>query len=292
MKLTLTLLVLIAGIGFGCGKDSEEELKRTTDITRAIEVATSTLGASLDEFDVAASSTAFCTDRTASQICTGSSGNFLKTVNYNSCTPTSGSATLAGTNTLTYNDATTCQMDTAGDILTRTHNLIYTLNDGTQLAATSNAFNNYQNAIISGGTMISRTATLGSYQVQIAGMTRKYMANSAITMSLSAKSQTTSTVQFSPAASTFRNGRMVNGGVIAVDHNTSQFTTLIAPVNLSWITGCCHPQTGSLNLTLSGTLTGSGTVVFSNSSCGSFNYTLTLSGQTTSGTGRLTQCGG
>jgi len=292
MKLTLTVLVLIAGIGFGCGKDSDEETKRTTDITRAIEVATSALGASLDEFDVAATSTAFCTDRTASQMCTGSSGNFVKTVNYTSCIPTSGSGTLIGNNSLTYNDATTCQLDTAGDLLARTHNLTYTLTDGTQLVATSNAFTNYQSAIVSGGTIMSRSPALGAYQIQITGMTRKYMANNALTMSLSAKSQTTSNVQFSPTNNTLRNGRSVNGGTISVDHNTSQFTALLSPINLSWIAGCCHPQTGSINLTLSGTLSGSGTVVFSNSTCGSFNYSLTVSGQTTSGAGRLTQCGG
>lgn len=299
MKLTLTkitrftgIAIVIAGIGFGCGKNDEEEARRTTDVSRTIEIVTSTIGASLDEFDLAATPHAFCADRAASQLCTGTSGNFVRSVNYTSCLPTFGSNSLIGSDTLTYNDPTTCQLDSAGDLLTRTQNLIYTLTDGTTLTATSGAMNNYQGVTVLGGTTVGRTSTLGAYQVQINGVNRKYMKAGAITASLSAKSATTSNLQFSPAAGTARANRVLNGGVVTVDHNTSSFTALISPINLSWISSCCHTQTGSINLTLSGSLTGSGTVVFPNSTCGSYNYSLTISGQTTTGTGQLAHCGG
>jgi hypothetical protein len=64
-----------------------------------------------------------------------------------------------------------------------------------------------------------------------------------------------------------RANRLVNSGQIEVNHNLAKFTALITPSNIQWSSDCCHPVSGSLSVTYSGSKTGTSTVTFQG--CGS-----------------------
>lgn len=66
-----------------------------------------------------------------------------------------------------------------------------------------------------------------------------------------------------------RSGRQIATGNVSVSHSNTDFTAAYSFSNVSWGNGCCHPTSGSIDITLTGTVTnGTGTLTFT-STCGS-----------------------
>jgi len=152
---------------------------------------------------------------------------------------------------LAYNSVN-CSMSNTGDQVTRTYD--YDISGpygGMVLAVTSDG----------GGGRLTKTAAgwtaeiLGKHKV----LTWRGQQKMNLNISTPAPINITGSLQ--------RNGRVVDGGSYQVIHNLAGFTALYEPHNLTYTGACCHPISGSLDVTYTGSINGSGSVTFNG--CGS-----------------------
>ncbi len=159
---------------------------------------------------------------------------------------------------LAYSNAS-CDMSANGDSVTRTYDYDISGPYGGVLAVTSEG----------GGGRLTRTAT--GWTAEILGKRKVLTYRSREVMNLSI-----STPQPIEITGTLgRASRVVNSGSFQVVHNKAGFTALYQPSNLTYNNSCCHPVAGTLAVTYSGSISGSGSVTFNG--CGS--ATLVRNGQ-------------
>jgi hypothetical protein len=201
--------------------------------------------------------TAFSCGRAFSQSC--SSG--VKSISYTQCDLPYSSATLDGSITLTYSDSN-CAMAALNSTVTRGYDLTFTGPRGGSLAITSEVNDDYRGgASYGGGGRLTRTAS--GFDLEILG--RHSVLNFKTRNLADVSVRTLQAVAINQVA---RNGRTMTGGQIEVNHNLAQFTSVFTPNNLAWNNSCCHPVSGSLDVTYSGSKSGSATVTFAGT-CGS-----------------------
>jgi hypothetical protein len=170
----------------------------------------------------------------------------------------------SGTATLTFANGASCSFSGVGDTFLREVNFRRTGPRGNLL--TTSAFRtNYLGQNIGGGIEVEKTGT--GYELDILGQSKVLT------------SKRNSTV-FDVSAETpvklvmnklIRSGRIVSSGTLNIYHNKAGFTAAHTFNNLEWNSTCCYPVSGSLDVSLSGSRTESGTVTFTG--CGSVTTT-------------------
>jgi hypothetical protein len=181
----------------------------------------------------------------------------VQSATYSNCNPIGTSRTLNGSVTLSYSHMS-CTLTTVGDSVNRTYDLSIFGVRGGQIQHSSNLASDYRGPGMSygGGGKLTRTAI--GWDLEILGRHSNLQFRDRELMNVSVR--TLSPVAVTGALS--RQNRTMNGGAIEVNHNLAQFTTTMVPSNLRWSNSCCHPVSGSLALSFSGSKTGSAAVTF------------------------------
>lgn len=196
-----------------------------------------------------------CT-RAVSSTC--SSG--VRGVVYGDCAVPGTLRTLSGRVDLTYSQAN-CSLAVTNDTVTREYNVeISGPRGGVYTLSSANA-TDYNGQTYGGGGELTKTA--GGWEIDILGRHARFDRNGNNWMNVSVRTLTPLQV----TGGLGRASRTVNGGQLQVNHNIAKFTAVFTPSNLQWTASCCHPTSGQLGVTYSGSKTGSATVTFNG--CGS-----------------------
>lgn len=183
----------------------------------------------------------------------------IKSMTYNSCDLASTLFKMSGTIELSYSQSD-CSLSATNSSVTRTYNVDITGPRSGVLSVTSNSSTDYNNFSYGGGGRLTKTAS--GWNLEILGKHKSFVRNGKQLFNVSMR--TTSPWQVS--GSIARGSRVISTGALEINHNIAKFTTLVTPVNLQYSSVCCHPVSGSLNLTFSGSKSGTATVTFN--SCG------------------------
>lgn len=182
----------------------------------------------------------------------------IKQISFSSCDLPRG-AKFSGRIQLEYTDAS-CSMANTGDSVARTYD--YDISGpygGMVLSVTSTG----------GGGRLTKTAD--GWNAEILGKNKVLTWRGKEMMNLDISTPEPLAI----TGSLQRNGRVISSGSYRVVHNLAGFTALYEPHDLAYTATCCHPVSGSLNVTYSGSVNGTGTVSFNG--CGS--ATLVRDGQ-------------
>lgn len=191
---------------------------------------------------------------------------------YSQCSSSSSGQTYEGTVTLDFSDSTACTTNDQGENVTRTLTLTRTLQysdfprfNGTTLASTTESHSDYRMVAIGSGTRWTRVASSpDQFEMEILGV-HKVLTNSKGREVYDISLRTTSAITVSGDIAT---QPILSGGTLELIHNTGQFVATIVPSNLNYASPeCCHPTSGSLSVSFSGKVEGTGTVTFQNT-CG------------------------
>ncbi len=184
----------------------------------------------------------------------------VKEANYNACLVSGTSRSITGSVDLSYSH-TSCTLSTNGDSVTRTYDLEISGPRGGVVSHQSAVASDYRGSSYGGGGRITKTNA--GWDLEVLGRHSQMQYRSREVFNVSTR--TLSAMQITGSLS--RSGRTVTGGQLEVNHNLSKFTSVIVPSNLQWTNSCCHPTSGSLSVTYSGSKSGSATVTFQG--CGS-----------------------
>lgn len=287
MKMQSKLILLILTVvTVACGKKLENETASEADtINDSAEVGIQVAGGMAD--DQAASSfatrmtpksgakyawfealvnpaSAADCSRAASQSCDTATG--VKLATYSNCAVGYGGIyKLNGYVSLDYS-ANSCSLN-VGENVSRTFDWTISGPRGRSLQHTSAHRSNYLGQSVGGGGQLSHTAST-QWQIDIAG--KHVIAQSASGRSIFDISVKTSTPVV-VSGSLDRSNRTIASGQIDVYHNLAKFTASFAPQNLVYSSTCCYPVSGSINVTYTGSVTGSGSITFNG--CGSATLT-------------------
>lgn len=201
--------------------------------------------------------------RAVSNVC--SSG--VKSQIYSSCNP-NALVSIDGEVELTYSQSN-CSMSSVGDQVVRTYDLTFSGPRGGSISHTSDVQTDYRGTSYGGGGVLTKETS--GYEVDILG--RHTQLSYRGTTYVDASVRTLSPLVINQLS---RNGRIWSSGQIEVNHNLAQFTSVIQASNIQWSSSCCHPVSGTLSVTFSGSKSGSASVTFN--SCGS--GTINENGQT------------
>jgi hypothetical protein len=152
-------------------------------------------------------------------------------------------------------------MASTGNTVTRTYNLEISGPRGGKINHSSDNRSDYRGTSYGGGGRLVKTAA--GWDLSVLGRNSVLSFRGKNIFDVSVRTITPMNI----TGSLSRAGRVVNGGQLEVNHNLAGFTSVITPTNLQWSNTCCHPISGSLAVTYSGSKTGSATVSFHG--CGS-----------------------
>ena len=179
----------------------------------------------------------------------------VKTETYSSCVPGLSNFTLNGSVTLTYSNST-CDLSAVGSYVTRTYDLDLSGPHGGELSVSSATQSDYRGTSYGGGGKLTVTNT--GWNLEILGKRKVLSFKNEKLFDVSVRT----TAPLVVTGSLSRGSRVINSGQLEVNHNVAGFTGLFVAQNLQWSNACCHPISGSFNVTWSGTKTGSATVTF------------------------------
>ena len=270
------LMVMILALSlFACGKKQETASAVVSEEEAIVESVISTIGGLSD--DQNGSNYAFNKSFKnkyemvlgllfPSAVADGCSRAYFETCNagvkqaqYASCSLGASGGTLQGQVQLSYSNAS-CLMSSVNDSVVRTYDLDLVGPRGGTVSVSSDSLPDYRNVVIGGGGQLTKTA--GGWQIDLLGKHKilSYRARQLYSVSM----RTLAPVQVTGTLA--RAGRTVSGGQLEVNHNLAGYTALFQANNLQWTGTCCHPVSGSLDVTFSGSRSGSATVTFK--SCG------------------------
>lgn len=184
----------------------------------------------------------------------------VRSANYNQCDIMGTAANLYGQVSLTYSDAA-CSMAANGNTVTRTYNIEINGPRGGQISHSSDNRSDYRGTSYGGGGRLTKTAS--GWNAEILGRNSVLSFRGRTIFDVSVR--TLSAMGLTGSLS--RSSRVLSGGQLEINHNVAGFTAIMSPTNLQWNNTCCHPVSGSLSVTYSGSKTGNATVTFSG--CGS-----------------------
>lgn len=194
-----------------------------------------------------------------SRALTGAAGVCTRNVNCEA-----GPYVWSGTATLTFANAASCSFSGIGDTFLREVNFRRSGPRG-NLLTTSEFRTNYLGQSIGGGIQVERTGT--GYEIDILGQSKVLTSNRGTTVfDVSVETPVKLVTN-----KVIRNARIVSSGTLNVYHNRAGFTAAHTFNNVEWSATCCYPVSGSMNVTLSGSRTESGTVSFNG--CGNVTTT-------------------
>lgn len=205
---------------------------------------------------------------------TCSSGNV--TLTYDDCSFGSSAATWTGSQTITF--AAGCPADlklstlmSGGLTLTRTFGTgTYEVNgagEKTALDTTTAATSGYDSTVtVPGeGEQAIWNSTGRTFQILGLHLTGSINETYDHTISSSALNVTGSSTT-----------RALSNGTVTVQHNLAKYTAVVTISNLTWgLANCCHPTSGSFSTAITGSVTGTETLTFSDTSCGAASLTTT-----------------
>ena len=180
----------------------------------------------------------------------------VRTISYSGCQ--AGSFTLNGSVTLTYSNMS-CSLSN-GENIVRTYDHTLTGPRGGSIQTTSSARSNYLGNSISGGGRVAQTGA-SSWEITLLGKHKIGTRNGRTLFDVSAR--TTSPLAVSGGLA--RAGRTIASGTLVVDHNRAGFTATYSVASgqpLVYQSSCAHPTSGVLNVSYSGSVSGSGTIQF------------------------------
>ena len=183
--------------------------------------------------------------------CSGS----VRSQTYSSCNVGSTNLTMSGSASLTYSNSM-CSLATVGSTVTRAYNVTLSGVRGGQLNISSSIATDYKGNSYGGGGRITTQA--GGWTAEILGKHKSLSINGLDVAKISMR--TLSPVNITGSLS--RVSRLVNGGQIEVNYNRAEATAVIVPSNIQWSNTCCHPISGSLGATWSGSKTGTSSITF------------------------------
>ncbi|HUP57224.1 MAG TPA: hypothetical protein VM598_07205 [Bdellovibrionota bacterium] len=282
MSLSLVVLTVIALSA--CGKKGSDRFAQETApaISDMVESSLNTIGGAGDDASnetVSATSTrskletmlaeAFLPKDAWAASCTrtlsGSAGTCTRDVNCEW-----GPYTWGGQVALTFSNGTSClnpSIANPGDYFTRTANFSIAGPRGS-IATISSAHENYLGETISGGSKVTRQGD-GSLAVDVLGVSKvlKLTGQTDPLMDVSFK-----TAQPLTMNQLRRNGRVVTGGSLVIQHNRARYSATHTYSAITWgEAGCCYPTSGTIDIAFSEGAEGSAQVVFNG--CGSFSVT-------------------
>lgn len=188
----------------------------------------------------------------------------VKSATYNECSLGSRGATYSGYATLSFSDSS-CQLLSSGDHVTRTYDVTFTgprklLN----IKISSETDQNYLGETHSGGGRLTKTSS--GHELEVLGRNQSVTFNGNTVASQSIK--TTSPIQVTGGLR--RASRVVNGGELVVSRNIAKYKAKFVADNVQYSSSCCHPVSGSFDITYEGSKTGTAKLTFLG--CGSAQY--------------------
>ena len=158
----------------------------------------------------------------------------VRTRTFDSCSV--GAATLDGSVTLTFSDASSCAVAAVGDMVNRTASFTLTGPYGGTLAVSATG----------GGQTLTKTATGFDYAVP--GMERVLTGPGGHTL-FDISTRTTTPIQITGSS---RADLVIVSGALEVTHHLAGYKVTLVPQNLSWSTTCNCAVSGSLTGTVAG----------------------------------------
>lgn len=184
--------------------------------------------------------------------------NGLQESLFENCTPMNKNHARTGSVRLTYSSSS-CSMAEVGDQVNRSFDISIAGPRGASYSHSSQEQADYRGELYGGGSTLERLND--GYSLSILGRHNQIIRKDKILASTSTR--TLSPVLLNQIA---REGRVWQSGILEVNHNKAGFTAQIEPNQLTWSRSCCHPVSGSLNVSFSGSKSGQATISFS--SCG------------------------
>jgi len=204
---------------------------------------------------------ATCSGRAVTQPCVSG----IKIKNYTNCSIGVSDHQLNGSVSLTYSDTTNCNIDSNGEFVTRTYDVTRTTPWGAKIRTFSTSKTDYEGDTYGGGTRLEQTGS--GYELTILGKHKtRTSSNGRSRLDLSINTETP--ISFNQLT---RSGRIVDGGSLIIAHNLAKYKMTLQPNNLGYSANCCYPTSGSIDISYSGSVNGSGLVSFS--SCGKATVT-------------------
>lgn len=190
--------------------------------------------------------------------------NGVKSADYQACDIAGTVRTMSGDVQLSFSNAS-CAMSLAGDYVDRTYDVQITGARGGVVTHTSAVNADYTGVNYGGGGRLTKTNS--GYELEVRGRHTRFERNSKQLFSVSVRTQ--QNLVFSGGLN--RNARTLVSGRLEVNHNLAGFTAVMEPQNIQWSASCCHPVAGKLQVTYSGSRTGTAEVEFMG--CGSAQAT-------------------
>jgi hypothetical protein len=189
----------------------------------------------------------------------------FKTIEYDSCAVGLG-ITITGSVQLAFSN-TTCSLANTGDSVLRTNRATVSGPRGGSIQNSSaDRVSSVDGTSIGGGSRLERTAS--GWTIDILGQHKVASTRNGRSL-FDVSVKTAAPIQITGSLS--RAGRIVNSGQVDVHHNLAKFKASFVPNQLQYSNTCCHPVSGSLGVTYSGSVTGNATVTFNG--CGSATLT-------------------
>lgn len=197
--------------------------------------------------------------------------NGVKEMNFSNCNVL-GRVEISGNISLDFSN-TSCGIQNAGDQVVRTYDVSFlSTRRNIRLEASSADQADYRGEVYGGGGMLTRTNT--GYEIEILGDHRLLdKLDKGENDPIEVSSRTLEQPIVIDGDIQQRDLRL-RSGVLEVNHNTAQYTAVIAANNLQWTSSCCHPIGGSMTLDVTGSRSGSGSLTFN--ACG--DATLDING--------------
>lgn len=129
----------------------------------------------------------------------------------------------------------------------------------------STSHTDYRGTTIGGGARITRTGLL-SFALDILG-THKVRTRANGSKAFDVSVRTTQSVE---GHGELDGDRVLESGTIEVAHNQAEYVAEITLDEVKFTTGCCYPTSGQMNVTYSGSISGTATVTFP--SCGTISF--------------------
>jgi hypothetical protein len=185
----------------------------------------------------------------------------VKQIEYSDCSTPNGKREMEGSVKLEFSDSA-CSMNNVGDSVLRTYNTQITGPRGGIVINSSDAAQDYREGnAYGGGARITKTSS--GHTLDILGKHKRMERNGRNLFNVSIRTLQPLEVTGGLA----RASRRVSNGQLEINHNLAKFTSVITASNIQWGDCSCFPVSGSLNVTYSGSKSGSATVTFTNE-CG------------------------
>jgi len=194
--------------------------------------------------------------------------NGNKAASYNGCYLPQTKVTVNGEVNLEYTTQD-CTLANSGDAVNRTYEIEFQGPRGGTLQVFSDANDgsniDYEGNEILGGGLLTNTDA--GWDIEILGKNKELYGPGGLKW-FDHSIYTTSPLHVTGTLG--RANRNIDGGAVVVAHNIAKFKATYQPSNVQWSSSCCHPISGSINITYEGSITGSASVEFN--SCGSANF--------------------